>query len=137
MIVCLYVIQFTRYRKLACCGRACVRRELLYISTSFRICQELFSSFFKFLFDVNCAPGFRRSSHNFLMISHQVHFVKKFFSCFLNFFVLSCCPRGQLAYISTSISICQALFYKFRNSFLCILFMDIRPYLVDFFLSLQ
>ena len=51
------IIQFTRYSQLAFCGRSCVRRELFYINTSFRICQELFSSFFKFLFDVNCAPG--------------------------------------------------------------------------------
>ena len=46
-IVRFHVIQFTRYSLLR---RS--RSQLLHTSTSFSICQELFSSFFKFLFDV-------------------------------------------------------------------------------------
>ena len=51
-IVRFHVIQFTRdsvaFRS---------RGQLVYSNTQLFICQELFSSFFKFLFDVNCAPG--------------------------------------------------------------------------------
>jgi len=43
-IVRFHVIQFTRY------SARRSRGELAYINTPFSICQELFSSFFKFLF---------------------------------------------------------------------------------------
>ena len=44
--------------------------------------SRTFSSFFKFLFVVFCAPGGCHSSHNFLMISHELQFVKHFFLFF-------------------------------------------------------
>jgi len=90
-----------------------VRRELLYVSTSFRICQELFSSFIKFFCAVLRSGRFRRSSHNSIKIPHIISFVKNFFQVFTNFFVFSLVlrrPPGQLGYNTTGTFICQALF---------------------------
>ena len=85
------IIQFTRYSQLAFCGRSCVRRELFYINTSFRICQELFSSFFKFLFDVNCAPGCSPFITQLVQDITQSSFCQALFLVLLNFlFYLRC-----------------------------------------------
>ena len=61
-----------------------------------------------------------RSRVSLLILSHRFPFVKNFFQVFSNFFLcdlLSLRSRGQLAYISRYVSLCQGLFYKFRNYF--------------------
>ena len=51
---------------------------------------------------------------SFLILSHSVPFVKNFFQVFVNFSegFSARCSREQLRYVSTSASICQALFSK-------------------------
>ena len=107
------IIQFTRY--------SCVRFGRLFSSVANWIILshlvELVKNFFQVfskLFDVCCAPGFRRSSRNLIIIPHELSFVKNFFQILQISFQLALfnCPRGQLRYITTAISICQALFTK-------------------------
>ena len=93
----------------------------VYLSTSCRICQALFTSFFKFFCAVRCAPGFRLSSRNLFILSQTFSFVKYFFRSFQTFFCFLPPLLRRLAYISTVTRICQALFYKFLTLFLCIL----------------
>ena len=93
-------------------------RRLRYLSTSRRICQALFTSFFKFFCAVRCAPGSCRSSHNFYMLSQMFPFVKNFFRFFSNFFLFLPPLLRQLGYSSIQALNCQALFYKFRTYFL-------------------
>ena len=67
------------------------RGELAYYIMHDSICQELFSSFFKFF----------RGDRSSLRSS----------------FAVQSCPRGQLAYISTHLPICQYLFSSFFDLF--------------------
>ena len=55
-IVRFHVIQFTRY-SVARWRSFCVRCELLYVSTTYLVCQELFSSFLKNFLNCGCPPG--------------------------------------------------------------------------------
>jgi len=55
-IVRFHVIQFTRYSVVRR-RSSTVRRELLYISTAYFVCQEIFSNFSKNFLSCGCAPG--------------------------------------------------------------------------------
>ena len=82
--------------------------QLFNFNTPKIICQEVFfvlfqtfwTAFFNFLAAVS----------NFYMLPHRIAFVKNFFHFFSNFvfWVFFYCPRGQLRYISTCLTICQA-----------------------------
>ena len=94
------------------------RGQLLHISTLNIICQELFSSFFKFLFEF---AFFARPCGQLLDISTTSFICQELFSSFFKFLevcIFFCCPRGQLRYISTSRVVCQALFHKKLHLFL-------------------
>ena len=84
-----------------------------YYSTSVSLCQEVFENFFWKFFAAFCL-----GRKCFDIISHSLPFVKRFFKSFLTFFVIFC-PAvwqpavAQLAYYSTSLPFCQALFDKF------------------------
>ena len=60
----------------------CRFRQLIYFITSFRLCQELFSSFFKFFFDV-LLPTFSLTTrlfyHSFSSLSRTFLFIFCFF----------------------------------------------------------
>ena len=89
--------------------------QLIYSSTLKLICQELFSSFFKFLRGVSIACC---SLSNFAMLAHPKSFVKNFFQVFANFFWICYsfdAAQKRPAYISTQATICQALFFDFFN----------------------
>ena len=122
--------------------------ELLYLTTSLVICQELFSKFFDFqlplwlplvwqlfnfttpktvcqevffiLFQTFRAVFFNFSAavSNFYSLSHQTALVKNFFHFFSNSILCFAAPCGQLAYTSTAPSVCQARIYKSRKFFL-------------------
>ena len=81
-LVCLYVIQFTRYRLARICKPDWARCELLYSITLKPLCQELFSSFSKFFRRVVVLQKHFLSSHNFFSIPHGVLFVKNFLQVF-------------------------------------------------------
>ena len=93
-----------------------VRCELLYVSTSCRICQELFSKFFKFFcaFAVLQAFAFHRTT---LILYHRIFDLSRTFSCFFDFLWFHLAARRRLAYISTEAAICQALFTIFCSLF--------------------
>ena len=94
--------------------------ELLYISTSCRTCQELFSSFFQILICARCAPG-EAVHHVTYLVYHANFYLSRTFSCFSKFSDILLPSAGRLAYTSTLIPDCQALFYKFYYSFLVFL----------------
>ena len=75
------IIQFTRY-KLASRSRG----QLCYISTLNFICQELFSSFFKFLFKF---AFFAALADSFWILTQFKSFVKNFFQVFSNSFQIA------------------------------------------------
>ena len=113
----LFNLQGTVFVPAAPIGVAC---ELLYVNTSFKICQELFSTLFKFFFDAGHAPGRSRSSHNCFIISRNLLFVKDFFHFLTNFQPRRYSfryPSGQLAYNTPPTPICQALFTSFYHLF--------------------
>ena len=93
------------------------RSQLFDSITSHFICQELFSSFFKFIWAVSIqllSPeqlGYINSSSWFC----QVLFSS--FSKILSIHLFGRVSRGQLRYISTPPPICQAQLYKFRHLF--------------------
>ena len=107
-----------------------VRRELLYVSTSFRICQELFSSFIKFFCAVLRSGRFRRSSHNSIKIPHIISFVKNFFRflqislCFLLFCAVL---PDSLAIIPPERSFVKHYFQIFSKSKLLFIRIQFRP----------
>ena len=84
-IVRFHVIQFTRY-SVVHRRSFCVRSELLYVSTSYSVCQELFSNFLKNFFKLWLRSRPSRSSHNFFILAEVLSFVKNFFQVFSNFF---------------------------------------------------
>ena len=101
-----------------------VRSELLYFITSCRTCQELFSSFFKFflMFVVLQALAFHHTT--FLVYHKQFVLSRTFFLFFRISFDLLCfvwSPASDLAYISITVYICQALFTKTCTYFCAIL----------------
>ena len=55
-IVRFHVIQFTRY-SVVHRRSFCVRSELLYVSTAYSVCQELFSNFLKNFLSCGCPPA--------------------------------------------------------------------------------
>ena len=116
VIVCLCIIQFTRYRFVRL-RSVLARCELLYVSTSHSLCQELFQVFQSFL-SCRCAPGSSPFITQLCYYNTLFSFVKNFFQILSKFYFVLCGPRGQLAYISTPQSICQALFHKNPTSFL-------------------
>ena len=73
--VILSIVQFSRYLFISC-SLFMGDKRLIYYITSFEICQPLFWSFFKFLFDVMLSL----LSGNFYIISYFLLFVKYFFS---------------------------------------------------------
>ena len=119
--------------------------ELLYLTTSLVICQELFSKFFEFrlslwsplvwqLFNFNTFKSacqelffvlfetfsfaffnFLAAVSNFYMLPHRIAFVKNFFHFFSNSILCFAAPRGQLAYTSTPQMLCQAWIFTFRK----------------------
>ena len=121
--------------------------ELLYLTTSSAICQELFSKFFVFrlslwqplvwqLFNFNTPKtvcqevffvlfqtfwtvffNFHAAVSNFYMLSHRIVFVKNFFRFFSNSLLRFAAPCGQLAYTSTAQMHCQARIFIFRKFF--------------------
>ena len=81
---------------------------------------SLSRTFFKF-FQTLLGQILFVACRNLISLSQAIPFVKNFFHISANFFVCYLISRGarrQLAYISTSIPICQALFYNFCDSFL-------------------
>ena len=107
VIVCLYVIQFTRYRVFGA-----VRSELLYSIIAFPVCQELFSIFSNLFQFIHI-----QSLDSFSIISRSKPFVKNFFQVFSNFFDRIFSPAAPAG---NSVSLAQALpFVKnfFTNSF--------------------
>ena len=93
--------------------------QLFKFITSHSICQELFCSFSN-LFDV--VPRVFRTQLDYY--TSLAFICQELFSHSCKFrFVLALfyCPRGQLAYISTSIPICQALF-NIIQAFLLLVF---------------
>ena len=62
-----------------------------------------------------------RSSHNLYYLTILTSFCQELFSCFSKFFDFLLPSAGRLAYTSTPLPNCQALFYKFFYSFLVFL----------------
>ena len=121
--------------------------ELLYLTTSLVICQELFSKFFEFrlslwsplvwqLFNFNtfktvCQEvffvlfqtfwtaffNFQAAVSNFYMLPHWIVFVKNFFHFFSNSILCFAVSCGQLAYTSTPQMLCQVRIFTFRKFF--------------------
>ena len=94
------------------------RWQLIYSSTLKFICQELFSSFFKFLWGVSIA---RCSREQLRYVSTSASICQALFSRFFKFLtdlLFICAARKRLAYTSTQTHFCQALFYKFLHFFL-------------------
>ena len=84
------------------------RGQLLHTSTPSSVCQELFSTFSKFLqalYSVRCRDSWD-------ILAQTSLFVKNYFS-FREIIFLFTAARGQLAYTSTRIRFCQALFLIF------------------------
>ena len=114
-------LRYSIYKVQTCsfCSFSCPPRTFI----CYHILSNLSSTFFKFfqiLFDVRCAPDRSRSSHNFLSLSQDNRFVKNFF-LFFRFSFDFLVARRQLAYTSTPLPFCQALFYKFCTFFLVVL----------------
>ena len=121
------------------------RRQLCYAITLSFVCQELFSSFSNFFrkFQLFVSP-----EANFAMLAHPTPFVKYFFQSFSNFITgcsVSAVPCGQLAYTSTSFTVCQELFSSFFNFLRCVcifyaaladsfdILSDLSPFVKRFF----
>ena len=75
-----------------------VRSELLYSSTSFEVCQELFSSFSSF-FSMRSVT----LSSNFDILAHLFKFVKSFFDLFQTFLLCCLLSSGRLRPSSDSL----------------------------------
>ena len=97
VIVCLYVIQFTRYRVHSLCASPIgLASELLYSSTSCRICQALFTSFsnsFVLFVDLQ-AFAFHRTT--LLWYHRSFDLSRSFFLFFEVLWFISCRPAGDL-----------------------------------------
>jgi len=89
--------------------------QLFKFTTFFSVCQELFHFFSNFF---SCGVALCRTQ--LFKDNTLTSYCQELFLVFLKFFVYRRRSRGQLAYISTSNPICQALFYKFRTFFLAI-----------------
>ena len=115
------IIQFTRYSFARLCKPDWARRELLYVTTSLSVCQELFSNSFNFFRHGVALQFLQPSSRNLISIPQKPTFVKRIFPSFSNFFSfwhIECRPRGQLRYITIENLFCQALFHKNIGYFL-------------------
>lgn len=98
-------------------------RKLFYYITSFRVCQEVFQTFFKVF--SNHLGSFKRSDflfESFYIISHCLSFVKRFSKLFSKFFVtfsLSLCPHLEcLSIISPSPAKVNTFLKSFFHSLL-------------------
>ena len=97
-----------------------VRSELLYIITSSSICQELFSSFFKFFLMSVALPTEVVHHATFIYYHKAIPFVKNFFQVFSNFFVFGIFIAAlvdSFDILPQPPSICQALFSCFFDFF--------------------
>ena len=101
----------------------------------YHIIPNLSSTFFKFFkFFLTCSLCSRLTPF-ITQLFNDITFdsiCQALFLVFLNFLCYRRCSCGQLAYNSTTILVCQALFYKFCHSFLCVLYIHKCPLLADF-----
>ena len=102
----IYKVQTVRF-SLSC--------ELLYVITSCRICQALFTSFFKFFCEVCRAPGRNPSSHNQIILPQAIRFVKHFFSIFRIAFDDIQSPAGDLHILALPSHFVKHFFTKSYN----------------------
>ncbi len=103
--------------------------ELLYSSTSCRICQSLFTSFFKFFCAICCPPSFRFSSDNFDMISQNFRFVKNFFLFFRISLIHFRRPAGDLHILAPRPPFVKHYFTNFPPFLCCFCHTDICPFI--------
>ena len=82
-ISCSYIVQFSR-----CSLRSPSRRQLCYINTAFRVCQELFSNSFELFSSSLSTPSLAFQVSSLCRITQLVRFVKSFFRFFQIFFKL-------------------------------------------------
>ena len=92
-------------------------RTFICYHISFTLSRTFFQVFQSFL-SCRCAPSCSPFITQLCHYNTLFSFVKNFFLILSKFYFVLCGPRGQLAYISTPQSICQALFHKKSTSFL-------------------
>ena len=116
VIVCLYVIQFTRYRHRS--WRSFPSAANFYILAHLvELVKNFFQVFSKFFFVPVALPSKRFITQPFYDIT-STSFCQEVFSQLFEVSDSFGVARKRLAYISIPPPICQALFYKFHHSFL-------------------